>query len=207
MKKLRKYLVLILMLTLTFGCGTTSSPDDVVKDFFSAAQEFDMAKLVATIVPENTVATAYAQDIFDEEQVDEFPEEFLNYLKDSAGKMTYTITSTTIDDDQATVMVDVSYIDSYPLLEELISEYMMQAMTMAFSGQELSDEDAQKMMSEIFTAKLADYTDNFKDVSIEIPCMKVDDKWYISDVSEDMMDIYLSGFVMAAATFQESFNQ
>lgn len=207
MRKLKKFLILVLIAGLTFGCGASAKPDDVVKDFFEAAKTFDMEKMVATIVPENSAAAAYTREVFSDEEFGDYPEEFLTYLEENAGKITYEITSSEVDGDTATVTVDVSYIDSYPLLEEIFSEYMTQAFTMAFSGQDLSDEDYDKLMSDIFLDKMANGEDTFKDATLEIPCEKVDGKWYIADVSEDMMDVFLSGFIMAAATFESQFNQ
>ncbi len=207
MRKLRKLMILVLMASLSFGCGASSKPDDVVKDFFEAAKTFDMEAMVATIVPENTLAAEYTKEIMSDEEFGDYPEEVLSYLEENASKITYKITSSEVDGDKATVMVDVNYIDSYPLIEEMFTEYMTQAFALALSGQEVTDEQYEQLMTDIFKDKMENMEDNFKDVSLEIPCEKVDGKWYIADVDEEMMDVFLSGFILAAATFEAQFNQ
>lgn len=207
MKKFHRFLILVLMVFLGFGCGATAKPDDVVKEFFSAAQTFDMEKMVATIVPENTLAAQYTREMLGGEEFADYPEEVMGYLEQNASKITYEITSSQITGDQAVVTVAASYIDSYPLLEEIFSEYMTQAFAMAFSGQEITDEDYQILMADIFADKLETASDNFKDATLEIPCEMIDGKWYISDVDEDLLDVFLSGFILASATFESQINQ
>lgn len=79
-------------------------------------------------------------------------EELVQYLKDSAGKMTYTVNETQIEGDTATVNVNITYTDITPVVTQAMADYIAKAFEMAMNeGVELDEAEAQKLFTDTLT--------------------------------------------------------
>lgn len=76
----------------------------------------------------------------------------MQYLKDSAGKMTYTVNKTQIEGDTATVNVNITYTDITPVVTQAMADYIAKAFEMAMNeGVELDEAEAQKLFTDTLT--------------------------------------------------------
>lgn len=78
--------------------------------------------------------------------------ELVQYLKDSAGKMTYTVNEAQIEGDTATVNVNRTYTDITPVVTQAMADYIAKAFEMAMNeGVELDEAEAQKLFTDTLT--------------------------------------------------------
>ncbi len=77
----------------------------------------------------------------------------LDYLKQNASKITYTIKDSEVKGDKATIKVECKFIDSTPLLQEIVAEAFTKMIGMSFSGQDLTDEKTTEMLVSIMKEK------------------------------------------------------
>ena len=92
---------------------------------------------------------------------------YLKFFRNNAQKMTYTIKETNIDEDEATVTVDFKYVDSSDALNAAFTELL----------------------------KVAENSDKFAEKTLDLYCIKVDNKWYIDDFDEEFFDVLLCNYI------------
>ena len=109
--------------------------------------------------------------------------------------MTYTIKETNIDEDEANVTVDFKYVDSSDALNAAFTELLKVAFTQAFSGNEMSDEEIEKLITDTLTEYESENSDKFAEKTLDLYCIKVDNKWYIDDFDEEFFDVLLCNYI------------
>ena len=139
------------------------------------------------------------EDLMGEESMQDF---FTNTLE----KMTYTVGESKIDGDNATVPVDIKYYDGTDLISQIMGEYFSKAMGIALSGQEMSDEEATKMLGDMFSEKTQDLEDTYDEISLDLKCVKEDYKWVISDVDDNFLKVVTSNFNKVSEDMANSFS-
>ena len=137
---------------------------------------------------------------------DKYEKYFLDYLKNNAKKLSYSIKDTQISDDTATVKVDVKYIDGTPLIKDTISEYLTQAFSSVMSGSDMSDEEMSQMLLSIMQEKQKTLTDSYVEKTLAVKCVKVNGNWYIEEVTDDLLNVVSSNFYSLAKSISDSFN-
>ena len=114
--------------------------------------------------------------------------------EENAEYIKYDITDSTIDDEEATVTVDITYKNAGPVLKLAMSDLMNQSISTAFSstflgGEELNDDD----MSAIFLASFEKAKQNAaiidKTDTLEIHCKKGNKGWKITNY-EELLNVY-----------------
>ena len=114
--------------------------------------------------------------------------------EENAEYIKYDITDSTIDDEEATVTVDITYKNAGPVLKLSMSDLMNQSISTAFSstflgGEELNDDD----MSAIFLASFEKAKENAaiidKTDTLEIHCKKGNKGWKITNY-EELLNVY-----------------
>lgn len=207
MKKRIIAALLACMLLLMGGCGNTAKPEDTVENFFKAAQTLDLEAMITTIEPSNTEDINDTKALFDEDEFDDYTKYFLDYLKENAGKMTYTIGKSEVDGDKAVVTVDCKYVDGGPLLSATIGEVFKKTFELAFSGTEMTDEEMVQMFTGIMEEQRSVVEETFKESTLDINCVKQDGKWYISEMEDELLDVAMSGFLSAGEKMSEAFSE
>lgn len=210
MKRIREfslYLLLIAVLTVSLSACSTLRPEDTVNGYLTAAKQFDSVKMATYVNPNSTSTSPVLDDASaaPSSSSDKIEQFFMDYLKVNAAKMTYKIQSTEIDKDTAKVSVDCKYVDSTPLLTSVISEYFKQALSLAFSGSEMTDEQTTAIMESIITEQLKSITDTYIEKTIVINCVKIDGKWLIDSPSDDLQNVIMSNFLSASKDIASSF--
>ena len=205
MKKLISIVTLTCMLLSFSGCGEPK-PSATVEKYFSAAQKMDVEAMAMTIASYNTEDLEETRDLLDEENQDDYTKYFLEYLKQNAAKMTYTITGSEVDGDNAVVTVDCKYIDGGALLKATIGEVFMKMFGMAFSGVELTEEETGQMFVSVMQEQSELLDETYLENTINVNLIKEDGDWAIAEVNDEMVDVVMSGFISAGEEIAESFN-
>lgn len=206
MKKLIVIITLICMLMAFSGCGAPK-PDATVDAYFAAAQKLDVEAMALTIVPSNTQDLEETKNLINEEKQDDYTKYFLDYLKSNAGKIAYTITGSEVDGDSAIVTVDCKYVDGGPLLKATIGEAFLQIFQMAFSGVEATEEEMGQMFVSIMEEQSAVLEETYKESTVKINLTMQEGTWYISEVSDEMADVIMSGFISSGKEIADSFSE
>lgn len=207
MKRIISFFAATLLLISLTGCGATK-PEGTVEKFFAAAQKFDTAAMASTILPDNTQDIEDVKE-FSQEQVPEnqkvLYEYIEGYLKSNAAKMTYKVKGSEINGDSAVVTVDCKYVDGGPLFRAAIGSIMQKAITIALSGGEVTEAQSYQMLVDAMKEQSKVMSETYKETTVKINCIKKDNAWYISDVTDEMQDIITCGFISAAKDMGQVF--
>ncbi len=200
MKKIISFILVMFMLVVFVGCGTVT-PEDTVSKFFKSVKVFNIEGIEETLVEGKT------EEIVNTELFKELDENsvFLNLILDNMEKLSYNITDSEVDGNMAVVSVSTKYVDSGPLLKATFSEYILKAFGSAFSGEEMSDEDMEKMLEDIMLEKKKEIPETFKEVDLKIDLVKKDDEWLITEINDELLDVLMSGMYSTFNDFGESF--
>ncbi|MCH3972311.1 MAG: DUF5067 domain-containing protein [Oscillospiraceae bacterium] len=205
MKKTAAVILALLMCLPISACQSAAKPENTVTGFFEAGKSCDTAKMRSFINPKNASSSSSSSASSDKNGAD-FQKYCTDYLKGNAKKITYNIKDSSIKDSSATVTVDCKYVDASAILKSAVSEYMVKAFGEAFSGTQASSDSSSKEISQLITDKIKTTKETFVSKTVKINCVKVSDKWYIDKLSDDLADVFLSGFVSAGNEISKSFN-
>lgn len=196
-KKLFSIIIAALLLVSMIGCSP-SKPENAVNTLMKNAQKFDIDGIKETLRPElrdNDIATEGLDS-------DETMNLYLDYFKDNAKKIKYSIGDIVVDDDFASVNVEVQYVDGIDALESAVIKLLKESFAGTFSGDEMSDEEIQEVVSTALTNYQSEHGDEFVTTSIVLECIKIDNKWYIDDLDDDFLNVIFCNFV----SFMDSIN-
>lgn len=180
MKKLTCILCCIALIAALSGCAG-SSPKGVIGDFCTAMQAFDVEKMRACIANTDGDFT-----LFDEDD-DAMTVALFDCIKENSAKMTWKITECKTEKDSGTVTVAFHYVDASTAIRETVSEYFSKALSAAFD--QGSEEPDETLFTDILQEKMT-AEPVFADQSVTFPCVKTEDGWKISEVPEDMYDVF-----------------
>lgn len=196
-KKLFSIIIAALLLVSMIGCSS-SKPENAVNTLMKNAQKFDIDGIKETLRPElrdNDIATEGLDS-------DETMNLYLDYFKDNSKKIKYSIGDIVVDDDFASVNVEVQYVDGIDALESAVIKLLKESFAGTFSGDEMSDEEIQEVVSTALTNYQSEHGDEFVTTSIVLECIKIDNKWYIDDLDDDFLNVIFCNFV----SFMDSIN-
>lgn len=200
MKRMTSVFLAILLAFGVSGCGAAEAkPEDTVNSFLVAAQSLDFEKMATYMSAADTDALSELHS------ADETEQYFMDYLKDAAAKMTYTIQSSEMNGDAAAVTVDFKYIDSTPVLTAVIGEVFTKAFASVFSGTELTDEQMNAMFAEALAGQQRTMEDAYVESTVTIDCAKVDGVWVIDSLDDDFANVIMANFVKASEEISNSF--
>lgn len=191
---MKKLLCAILALALTFsvagcaGAAPETKPDEAVKGFFEAAKQFDFAAMNKFVNPDKPIDESSLN------MEDESEKAFVDYFKENAKKITYSIKGSEVSGDTATVTVDCKYIDGATLFQDVMTEYMEKAMEDALNGKEISEEEATSQMMQLLKDKQASAEPTYIETTIPLKCVKINNQWYIEDVGTEIENMITSNF-------------
>lgn len=201
MKTLISILVGTILLLSLAGCGA-AKPEATVEKFFTAAQKLDAETMASTIVPSNTKDVTDMKSMLSTEQVPEdqvvLYEYLSEYLKSNAGKMTFKVTGSEINGDNAVVTVDCKYVDAGPVFKATMGALMQKMLSIAFSGTEIAEEQTSQMFVDTMKEQANSMSETYKESTVKVNCIKQDNTWYISETTDEIKDVVTSGFVTAS---------
>jgi len=199
-------LAVVLVLGLT-GCGT--KPETAVDNFFGAVKNFDSDAMTKALAPATDGDTQElgSMDEYLKTTDDPMAAPFVDYLKGNAKKITYEITNTKVNGDAATVTVKCKYVDGTQLFDKIIQDLFAKALSSAFSGKEMTQEELTKMGADLLKQDIASVKETFVDKTVDIDCVKVDGTWYVKEVNNDLADVVTCNLLTAAKNLSQNFGQ
>ena len=193
---MRKFVSLLVVgMLFVVGCSTSPKPESTVSNFIEAGKKFDLVQMATMINPSSSGSKEKITDLTKEDSENKFQKYFLDYLKENAAKITYTVKGSKIENDKATVSVNFKYVNGGLLLKATIGEVFSKAISLAFSGVELSDEETGQMFVDAMKKQKGVTTESFKEKMVDIKLVKVDKKWYIDEPNEELLDVLMSDFI------------
>ncbi|MCC0707921.1 MULTISPECIES: DUF4878 domain-containing protein [unclassified Clostridioides] len=199
-----KKIILLLttfLLAISLTACSSAKPEDTINNFFSSAKKFDFEGMNKAM--ENN-DEKYKDILKELETEDPSTQYVLDYLKHNASKITYTIKDSEIKDNNAKIQVECKFVDSTPLLKEIVAEAFTKMLGMSFSGQDLTDEKTTEMLVSIMKEKQKSVEETFVTKTVEFECTKKDNKWIISSANDALADVLLSNLVTAGEEFSNS---
>lgn len=203
MKKIFLLMTLMLLSISLIGCAM-DKPENAVDRFFTAAKTFDSEKMNAALMVNDSSINEAASSLVDGSYY-KFQIHFLDYLKSNASKVEYTVKETTVDGDKAVVTVDVRYIDASSMVRGTIGDVFRELLANAFSGVELTEEQTGKMFTDALASHISSDEQATVEKTLTINCVKSDNKWYVSELNADIMDVFLSNFMSVGEDMQNAF--
>ncbi|MTV47932.1 DUF4878 domain-containing protein [Heliobacillus mobilis] len=190
---MRKLMSLLVMVGLFFlaGCSLSPKPETTVSNFIEAGKKYDTTKMSALVANADANGKAKLSELGNENQYQTY---FLDYFKENAGKITYTITNAQVKNNSATVTVNFKFIDGLPLLKATLGNVFTKALAGAFSGVKMTEEETKQMIVTAITKQKETNAESFTDQTIEIKLAKVDDQWFIVEPSDELLNVFLSNF-------------
>ncbi|GAA0076650.1 hypothetical protein UT300005_10280 [Clostridium sp. CTA-5] len=179
MRNLKKVLSLALVFILLVGvcgCAGKKTPTNTVKNYLEQVKKgenADFSKLLNENIEKKDEKTGQDKAKFDESE---------KKMLDSMKKLTYKINSENLDGDSAVVNVTATAPDLAAVIGEFFQKAISVAFSSAFSGNNASDEENEKM----YDSMLSECLDNVKltERTQDIHLEKVDGEWKIKDNDE-----------------------
>lgn len=194
---MKKLIPCLLLIALVFTGCSSAKPEDPVKGFFEAAKTFDFDEAKTFVNPDNVSDTDSTLSVSDEDTAF-----LMDFLKSNNQKIEYTIESAEKADDTGTVTVKCKYVDVSPFLSDYMSELFKQAL--ANFGTEMTDEQYNKTATDLLASK--DYSENTKENTFTISCIKKDKTWYIDKVDNNLGNAVLSNMISSGENLANAFS-
>ena len=202
MRKWRTIAVSMLSLALLAGCSG-AKPESTVEAFFTAGQQLDAEAMAATILSTNEEEVTETEDLL----LDDSNEYLVEYFKTNAEKMTYEVTGSEVDGDKAVVTINAKYVDGAPLIQATISSAFMKMLPLAFSGVEMTEEETNQMFADTMKEQAEIVSETFKEATLKIDLIKEGNEWYITEITDEMMDVVMSGFMSLSTELEGAFEE
>ncbi|MBC9785958.1 hypothetical protein H1S01_15845 [Heliobacterium chlorum] len=190
---MRKLISLLVVVGLFFlaGCSLSPKPETTVSYFLEAGKKYDLTKMSALVANSDANGKEKISELGNENQYQTY---FLDYFKENAGKITYTITNAQVKNNNATVTVNFKFVDGTPLLKATLGNVFTKALTGAFSGVKMTEEETKQMIVTAIKKQKETNVESFTDQTIDIKLAKVDDQWFIVEPSDELLNVFMSNF-------------
>lgn len=205
---MRKLISLLLIIGIFFatGCSFSSKPETTVSSFIDAGKKFDLAQMATMVNPSDSQKVTDMLKNQEGDKDSDYQKYFIDYFKENAAKITYSIKDSKVEKDQATVSVDFKYVDGGPLLKATLGDVFSKAISLAFSGVEMKDDEMSQMFVSSMTKQKETIKESMTEKTIDFNLKKVDNKWYISEPSDELLDVFMSNFLSVGNQINKSMN-
>jgi len=194
----------MMIISLTACGSSTPSPKNTVEQYLSAAKKLDGETMSELVIPSNTEDAEIMENLTLEDE-DSYSKFFGKFFKENANKMTYNILESTENGDEANVSVETKYIDGGPLISATMGEAVTRMLGIALQGKEPSEEEIDEMFSDILKEQEAKNEPTFKTQTMNIHLKKQNEKWYITEVHDELKDVITLGFYSAVESLGNMF--
>ncbi|MCF0106457.1 MAG: hypothetical protein HUJ53_06810 [Holdemanella sp.] len=188
MKIKKVFISLCLVFSMAFMTGCSSDPREVVDQCMKNVQKYDFSTIDSKELDETLNSDDAITNLL------------LDYFKECAAKMEYTIKDSKVDGDKATVSVDATYVDASSLLSQAMTYYLSRALQLAFTG--ASEEELNQIFVTAFNETKDSYQTKTATCTIQFECTKDKDGWKITNVSNEFYDVITAN----AYSYFESFD-
>lgn len=184
----------------------TPKPESSVESLFSAIKEFNIERIQDLINPDTkTDRNNQTLENYTDED-DEYLKHLLEYFKEKSSKIEYQVKDSKIDGSNATVDVHVKYVDGGALISNVFSEFFKEAITMAFTDGDMSEERSEEVFFSILNSEIDKSEDRFVEKDIKVDLIKKENKWYLTELSDEILDVMLTNFNSVFKSFEENMN-
>ena len=179
-------IIAIIILAIVLYVVFANGPKGVVEGMFSTLKNGDYDEVNEYINYNEVISSS---NVLDSESLDE---ETMNLLFD---KLSWKITETTQEQNTADVTVEVTNKN----FKTIIGNFMQNALRVAFSGQELSDEEMENSLLEELRSEDVETITTTQTINLT----KQDGKWVINTTGKNLVDILLPGLSEAVNSFND----
>lgn len=197
MKILKKLVIMIavsVFLVALCGCNEVKNAESALNSAVSALQAGDCA-----------TATGYinGSEILDNNEMFKDFENGEGVMKALFAKLSCKINSSEqVDDNNVKINADITNINTSVAFQNTIS----QMFSLAFSGENISEEEMENKVIEIFVENLSGEGAETVTSTVDVNMVKTEDGWKI-DADEAVQDALTGGLVSAAENLSNSFGQ
>lgn len=208
-KKLLLPVLAILSVLMLVACGGKSGPEQTIDNFMTDYKDLKLQEL------EKYVDEGVSGDIDETIDLEELSEpdfskvEKFDDLKANFKKLTkevkYDVTN--VEEDGTTAVADVkfTYADASEPLVSSFGEFIGQMFGLAFSGQEMTEEEQElktiELMVDIVSDNLDGYEVTTKEVQGKIELTEKEGEWIITDIDEEIKNALTFGLIEALDDF------
>ena len=200
-KKLLLPVLAILSVLMLVACGGKSGPEQTIDNFMTDYKDLKLQEL------EKYVDVGVSGDLDGAVDLEEFSEidfskvEKFDDLKANFKKLTkevkYDVTNVEEDGTTATADIKFTYADAGEPLASSFGDYIGRMFGLAFSGQEMTEEEMELKAAEIMVDIVSDNLDGYevttKEVQGKIELAEKDGEWVITDIDEEIMNALTFG--------------
>ncbi len=186
MKKISLIMCVCIMVLLT-ACGA-SKPEETVAKYLDLAKKADYTAMKELVLTDGSKDQLEALVVENEDT-----KELIDYIKECGKKIEYKIISTKIDKFNATVQVSCKFVDGTPFMSAVISDVIKK--TLASAGNELTEEEINKMYTESMNEQLEKTEETFVEKTLEIQLDQEGDSWIIDDDENTLYNVIMANLV------------
>ncbi len=201
-KKLLLFVLAILSVLMLVACGGQSGPEQTIDNFMKDYKDLklqELEKYVDTDVSGNLQETIDLEDWSDVEfsKFEKFDDLKANFKK-LTKEVKYDVTNVEEDGATATADIKFTYADAGEPLASSFGDFIGQMFGLAFSGQDMTEEEMElksiELMVDIVSDNLDGYKATTKEAQGKIELVEKEDEWLITDVDEEIMNALAFGF-------------
>lgn len=202
-KKLLLPVLAILSVLMLVACGGKSGPEQTIDNFmadYKALKLQDLEQYVDEGVSGDLDETIDLEEFseVDFSKVEKFDDLKANFKK-LTKKVKYDVTNVEEDGTTATADIKLTYADASEPLVSSFGEYIGQMFGLAFSGQEMTEEEQELKAMEVIVDIVSDNLDGYKATTKEaqgkIELAEKEGEWVITDIDDEIMNALTFGLI------------
>ena len=209
-KKLLVITIVLAMLAALSACGPKiPTPTETADTFLTAVKAQDNESLAAVYAGDGLDLLEKAAEADESEIADEdsgltriYEEQMIPRMLD----FDYELSNEQIDGDKATVDVKFTAYNIGDAFTAFFSDYLSQALMLAFSDP--SEEDLDALAATVLSGKLADLTEKTYETTATLSLSMQDGKWVVDEIrtGDEIVDGLTGGLMTAFANMEDAFS-
>lgn len=195
------FATIVLIVALLILACSGPSPEAVTRGFLETMQNGEWSKAAAFVDTANvppTLSTLQSQGATSAEK-DKDSERLLKLI---LSKITYTIGSTKVEGDRATVKAQIKAVDLRKVVAKYISDILPLVLASAFSGGKATDLAPQ--MNKYMEDAVRDPEAPMTTTDIDVKLVRIKDQWRISAANVDLVNVMTGNLLEIAKTLQST---
>lgn len=211
MKKKLLLPVLAILSVMLVACGGQSGPEQTIDNFMKDYKDLKLQELkkyvdegVSGEVDETETIDLEELSKADFSKVEKFDDLKANFKK-LTKEVKYDVTNVKEDGATATADITFTYADASEPLTSSFGELIGQIFDLAFSGQEMTEEEMElktmEIMVDVFSDSLDGYEATTKEVQGKIELVEKEGEWIITDIDEEIMNALTFGLIKGLDDF------
>ena len=200
-KKLLLPVLAILSVLMLVACGGKSGPEQTIDNFMTDYKDLKLQELEKYVDEGVSGEVDETIDLEEFSEVDFSKVEKFDDLKANFKKLTkkvkYDVTNVEEDGTTATADIKFTYADAGEPLASSFGDYIGRMFGLAFSGQEMTEEEMELKAAEIMVDIVSDNLDGYevttKEVQGKIELVEKEGEWIITDIDDEIMNALTFG--------------